>query len=130
MNKEDVMYADIYMQWNFFSAIKKNEILSFAAIMQLSYISLVGSVIRICLQCRRHGFNLWVWKIPWRRKWQPTPLSCLGNPMDRGAWQATVHVVAKRTEHDLATQQQQSTKLGTREKTKHQTRPCSPCSHL
>ena len=26
-------------------------------------------------QCRRHetpGFNLWVGKIPWRRKWQPT----------------------------------------------------------
>ena len=27
-------------------------------------------------QCRRrlrYGFNLWVRKIPWRRKWQPTP---------------------------------------------------------
>ena len=24
----------------------------------------------IC-QCRRHGFNPWVGKIPWRRKWQP-----------------------------------------------------------
>ena len=58
----------------FYSAIKKNQILSFAAIMQLSYISLVGSVIRICLQSRRHGFNPWVWKIPWRRKWQPTPV--------------------------------------------------------
>ena len=23
---------------------------------------------------RRHGFNPWVGKIPWRRKWQPTPL--------------------------------------------------------
>ena len=25
-------------------------------------------------QCRRCGFNLWVRKIPWRRKWQPTPV--------------------------------------------------------
>ena len=28
-------------------------------------------------QCRRHkrpGFNRWVRKIPWRRKWQPTPV--------------------------------------------------------
>jgi len=28
-------------------------------------------------QCRRHrrgGFDLWVEKIPWRRKWQPTPV--------------------------------------------------------
>ena len=34
-----------------------------------------------------------VGKIPWRRKWQPLQYSCLGNPnpMDRGAWQATVH---------------------------------------
>ena len=34
-----------------------------------------GSVVkRICLQCRRHGFNPWVGKILWRRKWQPTPV--------------------------------------------------------
>ena len=25
-------------------------------------------------QCRRHGFKPWVRKIPWRRKWQPTPV--------------------------------------------------------
>ena len=28
----------------------------------------------ICLQYRRPGFDPWVWKIPWRRKWQPTPV--------------------------------------------------------
>ena len=27
-----------------------------------------------CRRCRRHGFNPWVRKIPWRRKWQPTPV--------------------------------------------------------
>ena len=27
-----------------------------------------------CLQCGRPGFDPWVGKIPWRRKWQPTPL--------------------------------------------------------
>ena len=25
-------------------------------------------------QCKRHGFSPWVRKIPWRRKWQPTPV--------------------------------------------------------
>ena len=30
------------------------------------------------------------WEDPLVRKWQPTPDSCLGNPMDRGAWWATV----------------------------------------
>ena len=34
-------------------------------------------------------------KIPWRRKWQPTLVFLLGNPMDRGALWATVHGVAK-----------------------------------
>ena len=28
----------------------------------------------ICLQCGRPGFNPWLRKIPWRRKWQPTPV--------------------------------------------------------
>ena len=32
---------------------------------------------------------------PWRRKWEPTPVFLLENPMDRGAWQATAHDVAK-----------------------------------
>ena len=36
----------------------------------------------------------------------PLQYSCLGNPMDRGAWQATVWVT-ERVRHDLATKQQQ-----------------------
>ena len=34
-------------------------------------------------------------KIPWRRRWQLLQYSCLENPMDRGAWWAIVHGVAK-----------------------------------
>ena len=48
--------------------------------------------------CRRHkrcGFHPWVRKSLWRRKCNPLQYSCLGNPMNRGAWQATVHGVAK-----------------------------------
>ena len=25
-------------------------------------------------QCRRYGFNPWVWKIPWKREWLSTPV--------------------------------------------------------
>ena len=32
----------------------------------------------ICLQCGRPGFNPWPVKIPWRRKWQPTPVPLPG----------------------------------------------------
>ena len=28
---------------------------------------------------------------PWRRAWQPTPVILPENPMDTGAWGATVH---------------------------------------
>ena len=49
-------------------------------------------------QHRRHkrlGFNPWVEKVPWRREWQPTPVFCLENPVDREAWRATVHGFSK-----------------------------------
>ena len=32
----------------------------------------------VCLQCGRPGFNPWVGKISWRRKWQPTPVPLPG----------------------------------------------------
>ena len=41
-------------------------------------------------QCSRCWFSPWVGKLPWRRKWHLTPVFLLGNPMDRGAWQAAV----------------------------------------
>ena len=31
-----------------------------------------------CRRIRRHGFNRWMRKIPWRRKWQPTPVFLSG----------------------------------------------------
>jgi len=34
-------------------------------------------------------------KFPGEGNGNPFQYSCLGNPMDRGAWQATVHGVAK-----------------------------------
>ena len=43
---------------------------------------------------RRHkrlGFDPWVGKIPRVGNGNPLQYSCLDNPIDRGAWQATVH---------------------------------------
>ena len=28
---------------------------------------------RVCLQCGRPEFSPWIRRVPWRRKWQPTP---------------------------------------------------------
>ena len=43
-------------------------------------------------------------KLPGERNGYPRQYSCLENPMDRGAWQVTVHRFA-RVRHDLATKQ-------------------------
>ena len=47
-----------------------------------------------CRRCKRHSFNLWIGKLPSKRKYI-LQYSCLENSKDRGAWQATVHGVAK-----------------------------------
>ena len=35
------------------------------------------------------------WEDPLRKKWLPNQVSCLENPMDRGAWWATIHGVTQ-----------------------------------
>ena len=48
-----------------------------------------------CRRRRRSGFDAWDRKIPWGRKYQTTPCSCLENPMDRETRWPIVHRVAK-----------------------------------
>ena len=43
-------------------------------------------------------FDPCVGKIPWRRKWQPTPVFLPGESTDRGAWRATVRGVGSHGE--------------------------------
>ena len=43
-----------------------------------------------CRRSKRHRFDPWVEKIPWRRAWHPSPLFSSGESMDRGAWRAIV----------------------------------------
>ena len=44
---------------------------------------------------RRHGFNPWDRKIPWRRNIYPLQYSSLENATDRGAWKAAAHGVTE-----------------------------------
>ena len=54
-----------------------------------------------CRSCKRPGFNPWVGKIPWRRKWQPTPVFLPGeshgqrSPVGYNPW-------GRRVGHDWA----------------------------
>ena len=49
----------------------------------------------LCRRCKRLRFDPWLGKIPWRRARQPATYFCLGNPIDRGTWQAVVHRVSR-----------------------------------
>ena len=53
---------------------------------------------KLPLQCRRHkrhGFDPWVGRFPGGGHSNPLQYSCLENPMDRGAWRATVRRVTQ-----------------------------------
>ena len=74
----------------------------------LWFISLVSpgsSVVKNMLanerRCRRQGFDPWVRKILWRRKWRPVSVFLSGKPHGRTTKQATIHRVAESdtTEH-------------------------------
>ena len=57
---------------------------------------------RVSLHCRRPGFDPWAWKIPWRRKWQSTPVFLPGKSHgQRGL--AGYSLWGCRVGHDLAT---------------------------
>ena len=48
-------------------------------------------------KCKRHGFNPWVRKIPWKRKWQPIPVFSPGKSHGKRSQKSDI----------LATKQQQ-----------------------
>ena len=57
-------------------------------------------------QCRRCGFDLWVWKVPWRRKWQPTPVFLPGKSHGQRSLAGYSPGVV-RVRHDLVPKKQQ-----------------------
>ena len=60
-------------------------------------------------QCRRCGFDPWVGKIPWRRKWQPTPVFLPGKSHGQRSLAGYSPWGCKRVRHNLATKHQMPT---------------------
>ena len=53
------------------------------------------------MQCRRPGFDPWGGKIPWRRKWQPTPVFLPGEFFDgQRSLVAPQSIGSQRVGHD------------------------------
>ena len=103
--RDDLKYLEGYAQ-----VICKHH-----AILQASLMSQQVKNLPASAGDKRYEFDPWAGKIPWRRKWQPTPESCLENSMDRGTWQATIHGAAESdtTKHTHAHLTWASTDSGT-----------------
>ena len=100
-----------YIKVNFQNHIKLGNIfLFFSGTSDLYWASQVAQMVKNCLQYRRRKrcmFGVGSGNLP--------QCSWLENPMDRGAWQATVHVFA-RVGHDFAIKQQHSAEEGSCER--------------
>ena len=60
-----------------------------------SVMNLVAQAVGICLLCERPQFDPWGRMTPGEVNGDPLQYSCLENPMNRGAWWATAHGLAK-----------------------------------
>ena len=58
-------------------------------------------------QCMTHGFNPWLGKIPWRRKWQTNLVFLLGKSHGQRSLVGYSPSGCKRVRHDLVIKQQQ-----------------------
>ena len=74
---------------------------------QYSWTSLVAQTVKNRLQRGRPGFDHWVWKIPWRSAWQPTPVILPGESHRQRSLVGYSSWGQKRVRHDLVPKQQQ-----------------------
>ena len=72
------LYNFVYLSYVFllYTHILRASSLRMQYFVELSPLAVLPRCLRWsrCPQHRRPGFNPWVGKIPWRRKWQPTPV--------------------------------------------------------
>ena len=59
------------------------------------------------MQCRRCKFSPWVGKVPWRTKWQPTPVLLSGGPHGQRSLEGYSPGGPERVRLDSGTKQQQ-----------------------
>ena len=56
-----------------------------------------------CRKCKKWGFDPWVGKMPWRRKWQPTPEFLTGKSHKQRSLVGYSPWICKRVGQDLVT---------------------------
>ena len=63
----------IYVEVPILGHCNKNIFCKYALLTKELMVSLVAQTIKNLPEMQRTGLHSWVGKIPWRRKWQPTP---------------------------------------------------------
>ena len=63
----------------------------------------IGSDGRVCLQCGKPGFYTWVGKMPWRGKWQPTPVFLPGESHEQGNLEELQSMGSQTVRHNWGT---------------------------
>ena len=76
---------------------------------------MVAQQSRICLLCRRPGFDPWVGKMPWRRAWQPTPVFLPRESHGQRSLAGCHPVTQSRTQLKWLNSSSSSSRLSTRE---------------
>ena len=64
-----------------------------------------------CRRRKRRGFDPWVRKSPWRRKWQPTPVFLPGKYQGQRNLVGYSPWGSRRVGHDLMTEKQEEKQL-------------------
>ena len=80
---------------------KFSDVLALFIGMYYYWASLVAEKVKSLLYCGRPRFDTWVGKIPWRRKWQPTPVLLPGKSHGRRSLVGSMEL--QRVRHDWGT---------------------------
>ena len=89
-----------------FLALFQKYLLNPSSSLHFYYITTVSGKEPSC-QCRRCGFDPWIRKNPWRRKWQPILVFLPRKSHGQRSLEGYSPWGRKRVKHDLATKQQQ-----------------------
>ena len=95
-----------YLDLGLGSRTTRNKFLLYISQLVFGTGFLGGSMVESTSQCRKHQFDPWVWKMPWRRKWQPTPVLLPGKSHGQRSLASYSPWGHKRVRDDLATKQQ------------------------
>ena len=97
----------------FCSAMKASKGKSYQLIIEIEVYWWISGKELAC-QFRRHGFDPWLGKIPWRRKWKSIPVFLPGKSHGQRSLAGCSPWGWERVRHDLVTKQQQSLRQGVR----------------